>query len=555
MKAIHGGDRVPAQPHPPAAERVEATTAPSGEGDVAPVAGAVLVLGWLQRHWFWPCAALVAVAAFVLRVARIGDAGFNSDEAVYAGQAASISGDPLMLQFFPVFRAHPLLLQSTLAAVYEITGVRDDVGRLTVAVFGLATVLACYLLGATLFGRGVGLLAAAIIAVMPYHVLVSRQVLLDAPQALFNTLSLWAVARFTTTRREGWLYVAAGMLALSVLAKETSVILLGSFFVYFALVPQRLRIRTVLGSGVLFAAVVATYPLSLRMAGAGRTGGAFISYQLFRRPNHSLTFYLTVVPPALGLLVVTAALVGLWAFRRGWEDALLWVFVVVPVMFFGLFPVKGYQYLLPIAPPMAVLAARTLLRWPAADRQWPRRWPRGAVRAGFAARAGAIRTALIVITLASLAIPAWQTIQPSDRPTFLAGTGGIPRGRELGAWIDDNTPQGITIMTLGPSMANIIQWYGHREARGLSVSPNPLYRNPVYDPLPNPDLSIRRNQVQYIVWDSFSADRSPHFSETLMRYVERYRGHEVHRETVRRRNDRGELVDVPVMIVYEVRPL
>ena len=87
-------------------------------------------------------------------------------------------------------------------------------------------------------------------------------------------------------------------------------------------------------------------------------------------------------------------------------------------------------------------------------------------------------------------------------------------------------------MTLGPSMANIIQWYGNREGRGLSVSPNPLYRNPVYDPLPNPDLAIRRNKVQYIVWDSFSAGRSPHFSQSLKRYVERYNGHEVHRESV-----------------------
>jgi hypothetical protein len=102
-------------------------------------------------------------------------------------------------------------------------------------------------------------------------------------------------------------------------------------------------------------------------------------------------------------------------------------------------------------------------------------------------------------------------------------------------------------------MANIVQWYGDRTARGLSVSPNPPNRNPVYDPIVNPDLAIRRNEVQYLVWDSFSAARSPHFSASLERYVDRFHGREVHRETVRETID-GVLVDNPVMIVYEVRP-
>ncbi len=511
---------------------------------------------------FWAFAALVAATALFVRVYRLSDTGFNSDEAVYAGQAASISGDPLMLQFFPVFRAHPLLLQSTLAAVYEVTGVRDDVGRYTVVVFGLATVWACYLLGSSLFGREVGLLAAAFMAVMPYHVLVSRQVLLDAPQTLFNTLSLWAVARYSTTRREPWLYVSALMLGLSVLAKETAIIMAGSFFIYFALVPQRLRLRAVLGSGLIFTLVIATYPISLRLAGSSRTGGAFLTYQLFRRPNHPISFYLFEVPPAIGLAAALAALAGLWLFRHTWRDTLLWVFVGVPAVFFGLFPVKGYQYLLPIAPPLAVLAARTLLGWTTSERLrrllddgrvW--RWtiPPG-IRGKVQIRGWMPGTAMVLVLLSLLA-PTWQAIQPSERSTFLAGTGGIPRGRELGAWINTHTPKGITIMTLGPSMANIIQWYGYRESRGLSVSPNPLYRNPVYDPLPNPDIAIRRNQVQYIVWDSFSAGRSPHFSASLMRYVERYKGHEVHRESVIETDASGKRVSVPVMIVYEVRPL
>ena len=47
------------------------------------------------------------------------------------------------------------------------------------------------------------------------------------------------------------------------------------------------------------------------------------------------------------------------------------------------------------------------------------------------------------------------------------------------------------MLTLGPSMANIIQYYGHRKTFGLSVSPNPLHRNPAYPPVVNPDFALR----------------------------------------------------------------
>ena len=46
-------------------------------------------------------------------------------------------------------------------------------------------------------------------------------------------------------------------------------------------------------------------------------------------------------------------------------------------------------------------------------------------------------------------------------------------------------------MTIGPTLSNIIQFYGHRRSQGLSVSQNPLHRNPAYDPIGNPDGAIR----------------------------------------------------------------
>ena len=103
-------------------------------------------------------------------------------------------------------------------------------------------------------------------------------------------------------------------------------------------------------------------------------------------------------------------------------------------------------------------------------------------------------------------------------------------------------------------MANIIQFYGDRKAYGLSVSPNPLHRNPVYEPINNPDLWIRSNDLQYIIWDSYSASRSSFFSDRLLNYVERYNGRVVHTEFIEVSTDAGRSIEKPVIIIYEVRP-
>ena len=94
---------------------------------------------------------------------------------------------------------------------------------------------------------------------------------------------------------------------------------------------------------------------------------------------------------------------------------------------------------------------------------------------------------------------------PSDTAAALAGQGGVPGGRPAGQWIGANLVPGTELMTIGPSMANILEYYGHRPAQGLSVSTDPLHRNPAYTPIYNPDLSVRDGQFSYLVWDAYSA--------------------------------------------------
>jgi hypothetical protein len=490
---------------------------------------------------------LVLGLAVGLRVWELGQVGFNTDEAVYSGQAAAIAGVPVLKDIFPIFRAHPLLFHVLLSLVFHY-GVSDVAGRLLAVGIGIATVFLAYLLGDLLYGKNAGILAALLLAIMPYHVIVSRQVLLDGPMVFFSTLTLYLLARFAHTGRSAWLYAVGVGMGLTFLAKETGIILLAAVYAFLALSHEiRIKLVDLAIATALIVLMVAPYPLSLLLAGGTRSGQQYLIWQLFRRANHPWDFYLLTVPPVIGILVIVIGLLGFFLLRKQntWRERLLLCWILVPVIFFDLWPTKGFQYLLPIAPPFAVLAARTLSDW------HPATGIRIFGRPLNFTIVSALITAVLVVTLL---IPSIKAIQPATTGTFVAGTGGVPGGREAGQWIRDHIPAGATMLTIGPSMANILEFYGYRQAFGLSISPNPLRRNPSYQAIVNPDLQIRNGDLQYVVWDSYSADRSSFFSNGLLKFTKRYHGRVIYVESVSVPMADGTTVSKPVIIIYEVRP-
>lgn len=508
----------------------------------------------------WLLIAAVAVGLF-LRVWQLNAVGFNSDEAVYAGQAAAIVGDEHFAPYFPMFRAHPMLFHTVLATVFYF-GVNDLMGRLVAVAFGIANIYFVFKIGQVLYTPRIGAIAALFVALMPYHVIVSRQLLLDGPMTTLATLTLLLLAHFGQTERARYLYATGAAMGLTFLIKETAVVLMGSIYMFLALASdRRVRIRDLFVSLLCLVAVAAAHPLAPRLAGAGgaKKTGHYLIWQLFRRPNHDWLFYPTTVTMAMGPLLIGAALLALWLLRKSisWRELLLIAWIAVPTIFFQLWPVKGFHYLLTNTAPVALLAALLFSATPTVTPQWRFFFPQW-------------RTIALLIVALSLLLSSWSWLQTSKSDTVMAGGGGVPGGREVGAWISEHVPSGAVFMTLGPSMANIIQFYGHRRAYGLSVSPNPLHRNPSYEPILNPDYQLRTGELQYLVWDSFSAARSDFFATRLLDYVDRYHGYVVHRQFValdqptnnrlQRHDETACIADpvhgylCPTIIIYEVRP-
>ena len=99
------------------------------------------------------------------------------------------------------------------------------------------------------------------------------------------------------------------------------------------------------------------------LAGSSTTGRNYLAWQLFRRPNHDWSFYLIQCSP-IDWSSRNSSFAWLVSFyygnNRSWKEKILLCWILVPLTFFQIWPVKGFQYLLPIAPPIAILAGRLL---------------------------------------------------------------------------------------------------------------------------------------------------------------------------------------------------
>jgi 4-amino-4-deoxy-L-arabinose transferase-like glycosyltransferase len=523
-----------------------------------------------RRATFLAAAGLILVLATAVRLLNLERFGFNSDEAVYAGQAAALAGHQDYAQLFGVFRAHPLLVHFLVSLVYRVTGVNDVAPRLVNVAFGVGMVAAAGAIGTVVRGRLVGLLTMLFIAISAYSVIVSRQMLLDGPMAFFFSLTLLFLALYVRRPRSLTLYAAACSAGLAFLSKETAILLVPAVLVFFMLardVPLKLRDFSV--SALVYTLTIAPFPLSLLLTGGSRLAQEFFIWQVLRRPNHDLGFYLTVIP-SMGIPLVALAIVGLVMAlrRRQGLDVLIVSLTVVVVAFFEAWPVKGFQYLIPLATPVALLAADGLV-WLSGflARALGRfRVPQAPVTAW--SRLALVGTCSVVLGLGSVGVVAMpatailatdsdETATASTTPAaygFTAGTGGLEASRPVGTWVRQNTLPDAHFLTIGPSFANIIQFYGGRRALALSVSPNPLHRNPTYQPVLNPDLLVRTNAVQYLVYDSYSAARTQFFANKLMSFVHKYNGILVYADSQPARRADGSTAEVPVVLIYEVHP-
>ncbi len=347
-----------------------------------------------SRRWAWGGLLLVLAGGLGLRLWGIEQGlpyAYNADEADhFVPHAIAMFGQHLNPHYFANPPAYTYLLHYLFALAYGgAAGVQHAIAahpaevftlaRVAAAVLGVLALWLLYATGARLFGRGVGLLAAAIQAVAFLPVFYAHLALGDVPTLAPLTLSLLGTAGVLRKGRARDHLLAGVGLGLACATKYTAGIVLVPYLA--AVAARYLDVAARLGSpraargavgGIALAGTVALVAFLLANPYAildysdfhselvhQSTLSAEAQGKLGAPRDGGLAYYLWTLTWGLGWAPALAALAG--AVSVWWrERALGWLLVPAPALYLVFMGTQGRyfgRWLLPIFPILCLLAA------------------------------------------------------------------------------------------------------------------------------------------------------------------------------------------------------
>src|SRR4029079_3905454 len=183
-----------------------------------------------------------------------------------------------------------------ISLIFRSFGVLDNVARVIPSALGILTVLVTYLIGKQLYGTKVALIAALVLAFLPYHIILSRQVLLDVSLTFFFALTLYFLIRYLKRPQDvQWLFLVGASAGLSFLSKEVGIFaLIVSIASLFLTRIFTFRRMGVIVSTFLFATLPFWLPI-LIVPQAHDAALAYWNWQTGRDPNKSADFYIALI--------------------------------------------------------------------------------------------------------------------------------------------------------------------------------------------------------------------------------------------------------------------
>jgi len=307
----------------------------------------------------------LAVVAASVRLWRLGEVGFRGDEAVYAGQAELLARTGGMDRWFILAsrgNSNFLIYQSIVAVVYRLVGASDTAARVVSAAFSILTVILVYLIGRLLYGHGPGYLAGLVLALSGYAVGLGRLALLDSAVTFFVTLAMLCLLKWHLTGQARWMAGLGITTAIAAQTKVTSILVVPIAVVFLVVMGDWRRVwrrRTILA---LLLGVLALAPMALQIMVDHSQLASFLATSARRVSGVAWYFYFDQLWRAEGLVMCMLLALGVLttAIRRDVRDLLPLAWVGIFGLFLQVYPLKGFNYLLPAIPPLALLAGRFL---------------------------------------------------------------------------------------------------------------------------------------------------------------------------------------------------
>ncbi len=391
------------------------------------------------RRWVWPGLAAVLLGGLGLRLWGVAQGlpyVYNSDEGDhFVPRAVAMFGHDLNPHYFANPPAFTYLLHYLFALAYGgKSGVRlayelnpqelYTLARVAAALLGTLALWLLYATGARLFGRAVGLLAAAIEAVAFLPVFYAHLALNDVPTLAPVTLSLLGSAGVLRKgRRRDYLLAGAG-LGLACASKYTAGIVILPLAAaiaarYLDAGPRAGRealLGIALAGALALLAFLIANPYALLDFNSFHaelvhqsTLSAESQGKLGAPKESGLSYYLWSFTWGLGWVPALAALGGALTLWRS-EQRLGWLLVPAPLLFLAFMGLQGRyfgRWILPIFPIVCLLAAYFIAQLAAAAvRLAERARRRGGGQPGDGADARAGRARGLQIAIGSLLVVA-----------------------------------------------------------------------------------------------------------------------------------------------------
>jgi len=323
-----------------------------------------------------------AVAAYLAFFYQLGNSAFlGADEARYAriGEEMNLRGEYITptLNFLPWLEKPPLLFWLE-ALSFQLFGVSEWSARLPVASIALLGVLFASALGSSLGGQRAGVLTFFILCATGLFFAYARAASTDMPLATCFTAAM--ACGMQASRRESSLWAAGAGVTLGLATLAKGPVALGLFCVVFAIYflwIGKLKWswqQIVIGLLTFLASSLPWYWLVWKQNGYDFVVTFWLNHHLARFltsvHHHSQPFWFYLVVTLIGffpwVFFLGSSITRLWRNRSTLSqpelrpELFLWLWVMVPGVFFSLSESKLPGYILPLLPGLALLVA---LEW------------------------------------------------------------------------------------------------------------------------------------------------------------------------------------------------
>lgn len=274
---------------------------------------------------------------------------------------------------------YPPLFDGITAGFFAVFGAGLWLGRFVSVVFALLTLVALYKLADRAYGWRVAFLSCIFMAAMPAFVWVARLSILETALEFFLVLCFWLFLEWLYRDNEKIALLSGLALGLAFLIKYQALVAGLVVLVALPLMLGRDGVKSKLGQFKWFiagAAIIIVPVLSALTVSGGITPwlsllqindaqanvySARFPIPIFYIIESTFPGMQLVHPISIGIFILGALGIGLFALRRNPEDRFFLVWLLVVYVFFSLIASRTWRYVMPLYPVVAVAGASLVM--------------------------------------------------------------------------------------------------------------------------------------------------------------------------------------------------